>query len=353
MPAMDLSKNEFQHGHPPALSSLGLGSESLIKSYPRLERLRERIAGQHAIAPAQVLLQPGGASALAMLFLAYAAIARGGTAQVLLPSMTWQYYEELAARFALPLRRFPLLRGQNRYMFDIEALTGELEEARGALLMLPLPNNPTGVGMSPDQLDRVCRAVPDDSLIVIDECYHGFGPRNLAPAEFLVAYPQAIILRSFSKFYGLAGVRIAYLLAGDEARRRLRLEQPYLGSSCLAERMAMFCLDNHDYYTHTARQVIEERGRFTAFLNATGFCHCFESDANFVLLAMPGRAARYVDFLRRHDIHVRLYATAPLEDHVRITVGTPAQMARLRDLTQQFADALAAERCPPEIPERS
>jgi histidinol-phosphate aminotransferase len=335
MPLMDLSKNEFQHPHAPALAATGLPDEDQLKHYPRLDLLRRRLAEKHGVPEENLFLQPGGAGALQQIFLAHGWRC-GGSGTILLPELTWQYYEETAERVGCAVIHLPMIRTEQRYDFDIDAACRQLDQHPETLIVLTLPNNPSGSNLSAAQLDRICRAAGPETIILIDEVYHGFAPAAFTPADMLRRFPNTIVLRTFSKLYGMAGARIAYMLAGDSARQQLRLVQPYLGTSTVAERLAFFCMDNQDYYDRVAKEVVAERERMFAFLNGIDGCECFRSDANFLLMHAPGAAADYVSFLSGHGVEVRLYDRGKLADHVRITVGTPAQMETLRTLTQRF-----------------
>lgn len=345
MPIIDLSKNEFQHPHAPALATTGLPDEDQLKHYPRIDPLRTRLAEKHGVPKENLFLQPGGAMALQQIFLSHAWRC-GGSGTILLPELTWQYYEEIADRVGCAVDQLPMIRTGQRYDFDVDAVCHQLGRYPEALLVLTLPNNPSGSNLSAEQLDRICRTAEPETIILIDEVYHGFAPAAFTPADMLRRFPNAVVLRTFSKLYGMAGVRIAYLLAGDSARQQLRLVQPYLGTSTVAERLASFCLDNQDYYDKVAREVVAERERMFAFLNGIDGCECFRSDANFLLMHAPGVAADYVSFLSGHDVEVRLYERGKLADHVRITIGTPVQMEILRTLTRRFF------RSHPNAPER-
>jgi histidinol-phosphate aminotransferase len=344
MPSIDLSKNEFQHPHPPALAMHGLPDENAIKHYPRSDRLRQRLAQLYGVGEESLFIQPGGATALASVFLAYSWSRNGGAGTVLLPDMTWQYYEELAERVGCAVRPFPIVRGAGRYEFDVETICRLLRVHRDPLVVLTVPNNPSGSNLTPEELRTVCSAASEDAVLLIDGVYHGFGPAAFDPAEIIEAFPNALVLRTFSKLYGLAGVRVAYLMAGSAARARLRLVQPYLGMSSVAERIALFCLDNQDYYERIAAETVAERDRLFDFLNTLDCCECFRSDANFLLMHMPGLAQDYVSFLGRHGVAVRPFKGGKLADHVRVTIGTASQMQIVHALTAQFADLHAPQR---------
>jgi len=150
--------------------------------------------------------------------------------------------------------------------------------------------------------------------------------------------PNVIIIRSFSKFYGLAGLRVGYMACGPKVYKLLPMTRDYLGFNLFSDRMASACLRAHDAYQQIADRVVRERQRLIEFLAAIPGFTAFTSEANFVLLECPVWSTDYANFLATKGLIIKSYKDDPVfANHYRITIGPPSVMGRVRRATQEFA----------------
>jgi histidinol-phosphate aminotransferase len=206
---------------------------------------------------------------------------------------------------------------------------------RTKAILLCTPNNPTGVPISHDRIDAFLRSVRSDILVVIDEAYveyaeAGSGPDSLALYR---EYPNVCILRTFSKAYGLAGLRVGYAVAAPEIAEGLRRTALPFSVSALGQKAAIASLDAGEEMEARVAAVRQERTRMAAQLEAQGW-RLQASQGNFLWIrADEHLLARLVAAFDRAGIMVRAYQG----DGVRITVADPASNDRVLGLLAAHA----------------
>ncbi|MEX0734309.1 MAG: histidinol-phosphate transaminase [Steroidobacteraceae bacterium] len=222
---------------------------------------------------------------------------------------------------------------------DADAVLGALD-SRTRMVILANPNNPTGTWLTAQELDALLRAIPPNVIVVLDEAYHEYSAAVGVPdgAQWLARHPNLVITRTFSKAYGLAGLRVGYALShADLADLLNRVRQPF-NVSVPALAAAAAALDDREHLDATIALNRAGIARLRAGLAALQV-PAPASAGNFVLADLRRPAAPVNDALLRQGVIVRPLANYGLTNHLRITTGTPAQNERL--LTAMSA-ALAA-----------
>ena len=190
------------------------------------------------------------------------------------------------------------------------------------------PNNPTGTWLAPDALHAFLRTVPADVLLVLDEAYYEYLDTGLRgdSLNWLEQFPNLVISRTFSKAYGLAGLRVGFAFAHPQVADLMnRVRQPFNVSS-IAQAAAVAALGDQDF-VHESR-ALNQRGvqALTSAFNRLGLSW-IPSYANFVSFKVP-RAAEVFQRLLRQGVIVRPIAGYGMPDYLRVTVGTEAENAR-------------------------
>ncbi len=183
---------------------------------------------------------------------------------------------------------------------------------------------------------------------VLDEAYWGFADAsNEHIAGLISRYRNLVVLRTFSKYYALAGARIAFAAVGTSLSRLTRFSARYLGYNRISETLALAALDSADYYETISRQMREDRQSYAdLFARFNGF-RCFASDANFILVKIPADTrASLQQFLQRKQIIIKFFSEPEFTDCVRITLGTKEQNHRLRSALVEFLQARQAGEVP-------
>lgn len=192
----------------------------------------------------------------------------------------------------------------------------------GGVVYLPQPHAPTGSTVAVGELEKVARA-SSEWLTVIDEAYHQFaGTNSTALARCL---SNVVILRTFSKAWGLAGLRLGYALASDQVARQLRKLVPPFAVSVMQAVAAEVALANPGYMRERVERTIRERERLALALRRHPSWRVYPSAANFLLIRTPD-ASRAYDALLSAGVLVRRQDTCPdLTGCIRVTVGTPEE----------------------------
>jgi len=300
-----------------------LTGEDLAR-YPEREPV-EALAARHLkIQREELLLINGVDEGIHLLCETY--LEPGDEALIVVP--TFAMYEISAAATGARVLAIP---ATTNFEFPVGDLLAKLD-SRTRLVAIANPNNPTGSVAESNDLLEIARRAPN-AAILVDEAYFEFYGRSLAPQWR--EHPNLFIARTFSKAYGMAGLRVGTLMGTAEQIAMVRrVASPYNVNS-----VALACLppaiDDQEYVRDYASQVRLGRGRLARFLTESGVRH-WPSQANFVLASFGHRKKVFVSAMRTRGILVRDRSRDPgCEGCVRITLGTLDQTARLLDTLEQ------------------
>ena len=209
---------------------------------------------------------------------------------------------------------------------DLDAIAAAVNE-RTRVVIVCNPNNPTGTSVGAAAFDRFAARLPDDVVLLVDEAYVDFARRADFPdaLAWVARRPGTLVVRTFSKIAGLAGLRVGYGVADPELSGYLERARHPFNVNLLAEAAAVAALDDREHLERTLRQNAEGIEFLRRELGALGI-ETWPSEANF-LLAKPGPGT--YEFLLREGIIVRPLAGFGMPDHVRITIGLPEENERL------------------------
>lgn len=303
--------------------------------------VRTRLARHLGVDPAQIVLGCGSNELIELIIRTFAgpatpdAPARG----VLTSETTFVVYQLVSQAHGAPFRAVPM-RGM---AYDLDAIAAAVEPTT-RVIFLCNPNNPTGSHFGQAALDRFVAAIPEHVLLVLDEAYWEFVPEAERPDSLglLARRPRTVLLRTFSKAYGLAGARVGYGVTDPELAGYLdRVRQPFNVSS-LAQAGAQAALDDTDYLAHVVEATRVGLDRLAEGLRALGMTP-YPTRANFVLFDCHQEAGPLYDALLRRGVIVRPMRGYGLPAHLRVNAGTPSENERF--LTT-FADVLAARAAP-------
>ena len=218
---------------------------------------------------------------------------------------------------------------------DLEAMAAAVTE-QTALVFLCSPNNPTGPALSTEGVRTFLAAVPASVVVVLDEAYAEFvtDPAAVDGRDLLAEHPNLAVLRTFSKAYGLAGLRVGYCLASPTLTAAMRKVQLPFAVNTLAQAAAVASLTAQDELRERVATVVAERERVRPALQEMGFV-VPPSQGNFVWLELGEESLRVAAALETSGVLVRPFAGTG----VRITVTTPAESDRLLAAAGQVAPA--------------
>jgi histidinol-phosphate aminotransferase len=318
---MSLDLNESMAGcSPRVLARLRSLTASDVSLYP------ERGAGERLVAdflrapPEQVLLTNGMDEALSLLFATYL----GSGDELLFADPTFVMYPMLGAAAGAQVVRVPS--GEDLTLPIANLLARITPHTR--VIAIANPNNPTGLAASRVDLLKIIEAAPE-AAVVIDEAYFEFCATALACKTLLpdlALHPNLFIGRTFSKVYGLAGLRLGVLVgAADQIDYLRRLSLPFnvnsVALACLEEALA-----DRSFVSEHVAQVKRGRERLTQLFDELGLQY-WPSHTNFVLVRVGAKGKPFIESMQRHGVMVRDTSENPgCDGCVRITVGTPKQM---------------------------
>jgi histidinol-phosphate aminotransferase len=289
-------------------------------------QLRSRLAAHVGFAPQHVTAGSGSVSLCQQLI----QITSGPGDEVLFGWRSFEIYP-LQVRVAGAVAvQVPLC----EHTFDLDAMAAAVTD-RTRLIFVCNPNNPTSTVVDPDALARFVAAVPSDILIALDEAYVEYIGDGMAPDSYGLVrdHSNVVVLRTFSKAYGLAGLRVGYAVGDPEVITALgKVYVPFTVSS-LAQAAAIASLDAADELLARTEAVLAERTRVAAGLRDAGLT-VPSSQANFVWLPLGERTFEFVAAAADARIVVRPYGA----DGVRVTIGAPEE----NDALLRFARGWAA-----------
>lgn len=307
-----LASNESHFTPLPSVITAISAEAGRIHRYPSMGAVeaREAIARHFGVSPDEVAAGPGSSGVLQQIISAVC----GHGDEVVYAWRSFEAYPILVAVAGAVSVPVPLLADEHH---DLAAMGAAITE-RTRLVILCSPNNPTGVSISPDALEEFLKSVPPRVLVVLDEAYIEFqrGPR-VNSMEFYRRYPNLCVLRTFSKAYGLAGLRIGYAIARPDIAGGLRRTAVPFGVNRMAQAAAVASLAAGDEILERTEAVAQERDRVIRTLRGYGW-DVPDSQANFYWLrASDELRGQLIDALSQADILARGYAV----DGVRITLA--------------------------------
>jgi len=284
-----------------------------FQSYPDDAPLRGDLARWWQMDPAQIVIGCGSDELIQMISLALAR-----DQHLIFPIPTFSMYgrgAEIAGVRPVPV---PL---KADFTLDGPVVLAAVRRSPGPIVLCQ-PNNPTGQRFD----ERMIRLILDNApgLVILDEAYGEFTGQNYR--SWLDEYPQLILLRTFSKAMGLAGMRVGYSLSSPELAQKLNdVRAPYNVSSLslLAARLALLF---PAYWQQTLTDVQRERERMAAFLQNRLKCRVYPSETNFILFEPPGSAMAVWAACRQRGVLLRDLSHMPgLNNHLRVSIGSRAE----------------------------
>jgi histidinol-phosphate aminotransferase len=312
-----LNTNENPHVLPQIVSAVAAAATSAIRTYPDpiCSELRRAIGERYGLPPEWVLCANGSDE---LLTLAVRAAAGEGD-RIAYPDPSYTLYETLAQiqnAFPIPVPLGP----------EWELPVSDLAAAGASLTFVANPNAPTGTPYALPELEALAEAVP--GLLVIDEAYVDFGGQTALP--LLQRHERLVILRTMSKAFGLAGVRLGYAFGAPDTISALRKVQDSYPVDRLAQVAGIAAMAHYHTALASCAQIAARRDRYAALIRERFGWHVWPSATNFLLVrTAPLPAPEVHEALRRRRVLVRYFARPRLEGCLRISVGTEEEMEAL------------------------
>ena len=313
--------NTNENPYPPSprvLAALRRTTNQSLRLYPEplSDSLRKLAAEVYGVQPENILAGNGSDEILSIVLRCFV----GGGDRVALPVPTYSLYETLVKiQDAEPVCV--------RYPADF-AIPADLHSANAAVTFLCNPNSPSGTLVGLTEIQKLARAVK--GIIVIDEAYIDFAEDHGSSAISLIgSIPNLIVLRTFSKSFSLAGLRIGLAFAPAELIAGMMKVKDSYNLNRLSLVAATAALRDLPWMQRNVRRIQQTRRKLVSGLRDLGFV-VYPSQANFVMAQIRGQKQKALyESLRERKIFVRYFDTEGLEDSLRITVGTPREIEYL------------------------
>ncbi len=315
-----LDANENPYGPSPRVLRAISESEAL-HAYPDAEQrtLRAALAEYAGLATENIIVGNGSDEVLDMIIRLL--LEPGDKVLSCIPTFgMYKFLTDVAGGQLIELDRTP------DYGVDLEAITAATDE-RTKLIFLASPNNPTGNSVPREQ---VISLLEMGLYVVIDEAYYEFAGHTVA--DLVNQYENLMVARTFSKWAGLAGVRIGYAIVSPEVCAYLnQIKQPY-NVSVFAQIAALESLNDVDYLMANVNALVSERARLFDFLQGIDYLSPIPSEGNYILCHVTrGNGQQVYNLLKQRNIFVRYYDRPNLKNCFRISVGKPEETDRLVD----------------------
>jgi histidinol-phosphate aminotransferase len=339
-----LDRNESQYGPSPkcyeflknvTIDELAWYSRDFSKGIK--SSLSKRISVDFNIDERQVILSYGSEDLLKQIIHYYL----DRKEKILIPKEAWWYYKKVAYEVGGFNVEYPMVKGKingvDSFMYDVDKMIEIYDREKPRIVLIASPNNPTGNGISKEDLKRfldACRG----ALVMIDEAYWGFGStENDYVKPYIDEFPNLVICRTFSKYYALAGCRIGFAFAGKNLEELINFTVRYLGYNRLSEKLANIAMDDREYYEGVTKLMQEDKEYFyKEFSKLKGFT-AYKSYANFMLVDMPKDIRKDLNkFLKDRNLLIKFLDEEAFKTETRITLGTREQNMYLMESIKEF-----------------
>lgn len=334
-----LSSNENPLGPVPEVARV-LAEFDAVHRYPDplSTALRTALAGQLGVDAEDIVTGAGSLGALNQIIKTFAGVNADGVQDEVI--YAWRSFEAYPILVGIMGARSVQVPNLPNGAHDLDAMAAAVTD-RTRLILVCTPNNPTGPAVTESQIRSFLAKVPATVPVVIDEAYFEFCAASSIPEgeepplnglDIYRDYPNVIILRTFSKAQGLAGLRVGYSISHPQITRHLRVAATPFAVSALAERAAVASIEHQEAVMERVKRIVAERERVTARLRELGY-EFPSTYANFVWLPLGERTGEFVDLMNRNALSVRAFGS----EGVRVSIGEVEANDRFLSLCELFA----------------
>lgn len=314
-----LASNENPYGPAPSAKKLLENGTFEIEMYPdgNASSLRKKVAQKLDVSESSLLF--GGGSDEIIVMISRALLDSGKNTIIATP--TFPQYAHNAKIDGAEIREVALVDGHHNLDGFLKAIDKDT-----AVIWLCSPNNPTGNLIPGEDLKSFLAKVPDTILVVMDEAYYEYitDPSHTNTIDLLKEYANLIVLRTFSKAYGLAAFRIGYAVGNPEVISNLNKVRSPFNVTSAGQALAEAAMDDDDFIEKCSLLNREQMQRFKKYANVNKL-HIYDSEANFVLIEVPGNGDIASEKLLKQGIIVRSGEALGTPGYIRVTVGSEDQ----------------------------
>ncbi|MDH4127792.1 MAG: histidinol-phosphate aminotransferase family protein [Spirochaetota bacterium] len=282
--------------------------------------IEKEISARFKIPSDQIILGYGAEDIIKTLFTHYIS----HDDKVLIPDKSWWYYKSLVEqRDAKPII-YPLDERENEFITSVDTLLRFEDEIKPKFTLVCSPNNPTGNSIDIIRFEEILKK-NKDRIVCLDETYWGYSKKDTTETviNYLKKYDNLVVIRSFSKYYALAGIRIGYAFCGAKAKKVMKFYDKILGFNKISENLAIAALKSDTYYKKITKAIVDDRENLYREINNIPGVTAYKSEANFILVKIPNELKESIDkALKAKGYHIKLFTEDSFSDCARISLGT-------------------------------
>lgn len=337
-----LSSNENPLGPVPEVARV-IAEFATAHRYPDplSTALRQKLSARLGVDADDIVTGAGSLGALNQILKTFAGVNADGVQDEVI--YAWRSFEAYPILVGIMGARSVQVPNLPNGAHDLDAMAATITD-RTRLILVCTPNNPTGPAVTESQIRAFLAKVPAHVPVVIDEAYFEFCAASAVPEgeeaplnglDIYRDYENVIILRTFSKAQGLAGLRVGYSISHPQITQHLRVAATPFAVTALAEAAAIASIEHEDAVMERVRHLVSERERVTARLRELGY-EFPSTYANFVWLPLGERTGEFVQLMAEHALSVRAFGT----EGVRVSIGEVEANDRFLSLCEVFAKGL-------------
>lgn len=266
---------------------------------------------------------------------------KDGNKTMLIPKFSWWYYKSIADEVDGRTLQYPVYETEDSFAYDFEGLHKMIECANPKILLVASPNNPTGNGLTPKELEELVKMVQKNTIVLVDEAYASYVTVDTSYIKRLVeTYPNIIFCRTLSKFYGLPGLRLGFgfIGKGETMQRFSRYANKYLGYDRLSEEVGIAALKSDAHYRKIAHVMDETRQMYANEIGSLPSFKVYKSIANFILIKYPIELKEALQTaFAEQSYKVKFMNEPDINSHMRITLGRREQNRKVADVILKIA----------------
>ncbi|MEG0472695.1 MAG: histidinol-phosphate transaminase [Solibacillus sp.] len=324
-----LASNENPFGSSPKVKEFLQSDASNHAIYPDgyAQNLRTSLANFYGVEDAELIIGNGSDDLIAIIT---RALLYPGVNTVMADPSFSQYWHNAEIEGA-KVRKIPL----NDGVHNLDAMLEAIDE-NTSVVWVCNPNNPTGTIVSDEALRAFLAAVPKDVFVVLDEAYIEYvnDPKYKDTLHYFREYSNLILLRTFSKAYGLASFRVGYGIAQAEVIAKLDPVRAPFNNTILSQKVAQIALSDQEYIASCRESNEKGKQQFVAFCEAQGLKY-FPSQTNFIMFEVKMSSQIVFEELMKRGFIIRSGAALGLEGFIRVTIGTEQQNEKFLQLLSE------------------
>ncbi|MBP1969606.1 histidinol-phosphate aminotransferase [Virgibacillus natechei] len=332
-----LASNENPYGYSSHVKDYFSNNITDFEIYPDgyTAELRTAIASKLAVNEKQLLFGSGSEEIVQMICRAF--LYPG--VNTVMPTPTFPQYKHNTLIEGADIKEIPTVDGYH----DLEKMLESIDEYT-KVVWLCSPNNPTGSSLSKEAIYSFMDRCPKDVLVVLDEAYYEYMDASQDPGAVhrIETYENLVILRTFSKAHGLAGLRIGYAIANEDLITKLDVVRGPFNTTSIAQKAALIALEDSAFIEETKSKNNTVKQDFMQFLDTIEWTY-YESQANFLLVNTPISGNEVFQYLIENGFIVRPGEVLGCPNTIRVTLGNEKDMSQLQNLLYAMQQQLSKE----------